>query len=62
MGVDVKMCGIMTPEHGHAAVLAGADYIGLIFVPSRRRLRAPLPLLVAAHVAESFGGAGVTGD
>lgn len=36
MSLAVKICGIMTPEHGRAAVLAGADYIGLIFAPSRR--------------------------
>ncbi|HEX6289254.1 MAG TPA: phosphoribosylanthranilate isomerase [Herpetosiphonaceae bacterium] len=38
MTVDVKICGIMTPEHGRAAVAAGADFVGLVFAPSKRRI------------------------
>lgn len=41
MAVEVKICGIMTPEHGRAAVAAGADYIGLVFAPSRRQITLP---------------------
>ncbi len=34
----VKLCGLQTPEEVGAAVSAGADLVGFVFAPSRRRL------------------------
>ena len=37
MSVVVKICGVRTPEDARAAVDAGADLLGLNFVPSSPR-------------------------
>lgn len=36
--IQVKICGVRTIEHAQAAVEAGADMLGLVFAPSRRRI------------------------
>jgi phosphoribosylanthranilate isomerase len=44
--VEIKICGITTPEHVLAAAGCGADMIGLVFAPSRRQVTPE----VAAHI------------
>jgi phosphoribosylanthranilate isomerase len=52
--VIVKVCGVSTAEVAEAAVDAGADWIGMVFVPgSPRHLEAP----AARRVAAAVGGA-----
>lgn len=51
MRTRIKICGITSPEDGRAALEAGADYLGLVFTESprrvaleeARRIRAALP-------------------
>ena len=59
MSVDVKICGISTPEAMDAAVEAGAAFVGLVFYPPSPR--AVTPEDAAALAARVPGGVVKTG-
>lgn len=46
----VKVCGLTRPEQAQAVAEAGADFVGVVFAPSRRRIT----LDVAQEVAHSL--------
>ena len=52
----VKICGIQRPADGLLAAQAGADFIGLVFVPGRhRRLQVNQAQAVSSEVKSSSG-------
>ncbi|QTD40011.1 phosphoribosylanthranilate isomerase [Sporosarcina sp. Te-1] len=55
----VKICGLMEPEHVQAAVQAGADAIGFVFAPSRRRITLKQAKQLARLVPEDVMKIGV---
>ena len=51
MNTQVKICGIKDPETAVAAMEAGADLLGLVFVPSRRQVT----LQIALDITRTIG-------
>lgn len=43
----------MAPEHAQAAVQAGAEYIGIMFAPSRRQVDSELAVAIAAAARQA---------
>jgi phosphoribosylanthranilate isomerase len=54
--VKVKICGVTSEADARAAVAAGADYVGLNFVPTSPRL---VPVDRAVRIARAAEGAAV---
>ncbi len=58
----VKICGLMEPEHVQAAVEAGADAVGFVFAPSRRRVAIAQAKELASFVPDHVMKIGVFVD
>jgi len=54
MTTAVKICGLCAPDDAAAAAAAGADYVGVVLVPGRRRTRS---VAEAAAIFEAAPGA-----
>ena len=57
----IKICGITDKANALAAVEAGADFIGLMFAPSRRQVTPPKAREIASAVKKSNTGTRVVG-
>ena len=50
--ITIKICGLQTSEHALAAATAGADMIGLMFAPSKRRVNSKQASSIVAALRE----------
>jgi phosphoribosylanthranilate isomerase len=57
----IKICGIRDKTHALAAVEAGADFIGLVFAPSQRRVSVVQAHEIASAVKKSSSATKVAG-
>jgi phosphoribosylanthranilate isomerase len=57
----VKICGIRDENHALAAVEAGADFIGLVFAPSKRQVTPTEACEIASAVKKSSDATKVVG-
>jgi phosphoribosylanthranilate isomerase len=57
----VKICGIRDKTHALAAVEAGADFIGLVFAPSKRQVTPTQACEIASAVKKSSDATKVVG-
>ena len=57
----IKICGIRDENHALAAIEAGADFIGLVFAPSRRQVTPPEAREIASAVKKSSTATRVVG-
>lgn len=55
----VKICGLKEVAHVQAAVEAGADFIGFMFAPSKRRITLAQAVELTAHIPSNVKKVGV---
>ena len=55
----VKICGLQQVAHVQAAVNAGADFIGFMFAPSKRRISVEQAIELTQHIPASVKKVGV---
>lgn len=55
----VKICGLKTPEHVETAVQVGADFVGFVFAPSKRRIAVEEAKELAKQIPTSVKKVGV---
>jgi len=58
----VKICGLQHPQDVEAAVLAGADLVGIVFAPSKRQVTPAVAKLLVEAAAGAVPVAGVFVD
>ena len=59
--IRVKICGIRDKNHALAAVEAGADFVGLVFAPSKRQVTPTKACEIASAVKKSSDATKVVG-
>lgn len=51
----VKICGVTDPKHARAAAAFGADFVGMVFAPSRRQVTIGQAKRIAAALRKERG-------
>lgn len=52
----VKICGVSDPKHARAAAAYGADFVGVVFAPSRRQVTLGQAKQIAKALGKKPGG------
>ncbi|HVP04232.1 MAG TPA: phosphoribosylanthranilate isomerase [Dehalococcoidia bacterium] len=58
----VKICGVSDPKHARAAAAFGADFVGMVFAPSRRQVTLGQAKRIAAALGKKPGERLPAGD
>src|SRR3990170_6609335 len=51
----VKICGVMDAKHARAAAAFGADFVGMVFAPSRRQVTIGQAKRIASALRKECG-------